>query len=78
MAGGEVGGGGGVGCGGNVPHHKPARNNFSYSLKCTNLMKILGNFIGLDKSGYQVYIFLNSPRKHMLWVLIRSASARRF
>ena len=35
-------------------------------------------FIGLDKSGYQVYIFLISPRKHMLWVLIRSASARRF
>ena len=34
--------------------------------------------IGLDKSGYQVNIFLISPRKHMLWVLIRSASARRF
>ena len=29
--------------------------------------------IGLDKSGYQVNIFLISPRKHMLWVLIRSA-----
>ena len=24
-------------------------------------------FIGLDKSGYQVHIFLISPRKHMLW-----------
>ena len=24
-------------------------------------------YIGLDKSGYQVYIFLISPRKHMLW-----------
>ena len=34
--------------------------------------------IGLDKSGYQVNIFLISPRKHMLWVLIRSASLSRF
>ena len=34
--------------------------------------------IGLDKGGYPVNIFLISPRKHMLWVLIRSASARRF
>ena len=34
--------------------------------------------IGLDKSGYQVNIFLISPQKHMLWVLIRSALARRF
>ena len=31
--------------------------------------------IGLDKSGYQVNTFLISRRKHMLWVLIRSASA---
>ena len=30
--------------------------------------------IGLDKSGYQVNIFLISPRKHMLRVLIRSAA----
>ena len=29
-------------------------------------------FIDLDKSGYQVNIFLISPQKHMLWVLIRS------
>ena len=28
----------------------------------------------LDKGGYPVYIFLISPRKHMLWVLIRRAS----
>ena len=28
---------------------------------------------GLDKCGYQVYSFLISPPKHMLWVLIRSA-----
>ena len=34
--------------------------------------------IGLDKSWYQVNIFLISPRKHMLWVLIRSPSPRRF
>ena len=34
--------------------------------------------IGLDKGGYPVNIFLISPQKHMLWVLIRSASARRF
>ena len=32
--------------------------------------------IGLDKSGYQMNIFLISPRKHMLWVLIRSISLR--
>ena len=31
------------------------------------------SFIGLDKSGYRVNSFLISPRKHMLWVLIRSA-----
>ena len=30
--------------------------------------------IGLDKEGYRANIFLISPRKHMLWVLIRSAS----
>ena len=30
-------------------------------------------YIGLDKSGYQVYIFLISPWKHMLHVPIRSA-----
>ena len=28
--------------------------------------------IGLDKSGYQVYGFLISQQKHMLWVFIRS------
>ena len=37
-------------------------------------------FIGLDKSGYQVNIFHISPGKHnsMLWVLIRSTSLRCF
>ena len=34
--------------------------------------------IGLDKGEYPVNIFFISPRKHKLWVLIRSASARRF
>ena len=34
--------------------------------------------IGPDKSGYQVNIFLNSQRKHMLWILIRSTLQRRF
>ena len=34
--------------------------------------------IGLDKSGYQVNSFLISHSKHMLWVLIRSTSVRRF
>ena len=32
--------------------------------------------IGLDKGGYPVNIFIISPQKHMLWVLIRSALAR--
>ena len=31
--------------------------------------------IATDKRGYPHNIFLISPRKHMLWVLIRSASA---
>ena len=45
-----------------------------------NLLSVEFNHtcIGLDKSGYQVNIFLISPQKHMLWVFIRSASARRF
>ena len=38
--------------------------------------KIRSKIIGLDKGGYLVNIFLISPRKHMLWVLIRSASVR--
>ena len=32
--------------------------------------------IATDKRGYPHNIFLISPRKHMLWVLIRSASPR--
>ena len=34
--------------------------------------------IGLGKSGYRVNSFLISRQKHMLWVLIRSASSRHF
>ena len=34
--------------------------------------------IATDKRGYPHNIFLISQRKHMLWVLIRSGSARRF
>ena len=29
--------------------------------------------IGLDKSGYQVNIFLISPRKHMLWYSLEAS-----
>ena len=36
---------------------------------------LTGN-IGLDKGGYPVNIFLISPQKHMLWVLIRSTSTK--
>ena len=36
------------------------------------------NTIDLDTRGYQVSIFLISQQKHMLRVLIRSASPRRF
>ena len=36
---------------------------FKVSSKIENFMV----FIGLDKSGYQVSIFLICPRKHMLW-----------
>ena len=40
-----------------------------------NAFKLCGMFvIGLDKEGYPVNIFLISPWKHMLLVLIRSAS----
>ena len=35
-------------------------------------------YISLDKSGYQVNIFLISQQKHMLWVLIRSTLERFF
>ena len=35
-------------------------------------------YIGLDKSEYQVNSFLITGQKHMLWVLIRSASLRCF
>ena len=34
--------------------------------------------VALDKSGYQMSIFHIFEGKHMLWVLIRRALARRF
>ena len=40
--------------------------------------KVYKTHIGLDKSGYQVYIFLIFPQKHMLGVLIRSTSQYMF
>ena len=36
----------------------------------------LNRHIDLDKRGYQANSFLISRQKHMLWVLIRSASVR--
>ena len=44
------------------------------SLACSHYHLCYTSSIGLDKSGYQVNIFLISQRKHILWVLIRSAS----
>ena len=41
-------------------------------------VQTLGLHIATDKRGYPHDIFLISQRKHMLWVLIRSASVRRF
>ena len=35
-------------------------------------MLLMWECIGLDKGGHLVNIFLLSPRKYMLWVLIRS------
>ena len=40
--------------------------------------QLLTIIIATDKSGYPHNIFLISRQKHMLWVLIRSASARHF
>ena len=41
-------------------------------------LRTLAYAIATDKRGYPHDIFLISPWKHMLWVLIRSASPRRF
>ena len=51
------------------------RRHFAWN---TNPVFISEKNIGLDKGGYPVNIFLISPWKHMLWVLIWSALARRF
>ena len=37
-----------------------------------------GHIISLDKNGYQVNIFLISPQKHMLWVLIKRAKPNEY
>ena len=50
----------------------------SFELICRKVHEQVFQTIGLDKSGCQVNIFLIYPQKHMLWVLIRSASARCF
>ena len=50
-------------------------------LEVQDKSKVCKRDIGLDKSGYQVNIFLISPQKHMLWSSLeapRRASARRF
>ena len=48
--------------------NRPAVIYFKYPVVC------LSYNIDLDKGGYLVNIFLIIARKHMLWVLIRSAS----
>ena len=55
-----------------------ARQTFESKLGYITYGDLIKHPIGLDKGGCPVNIFLISPRKHMLWVLIRSASARRF
>ena len=55
----------------NVSWRNEKKNNFHRYCAYVELLHI-----GLDKGGYPVNIFLISPRKHMLWVLIRSASWR--
>ena len=48
----------------------------------TIIMKLLNHTNDIvkaaDKTGYPHDSFLISPLKHMLWLLIRSASARHF
>ena len=64
-----------------TPSHHPTTPNTDQIYRiCSTLFAphpaVLSNSV--DKSGYQVNIFLISQWKHMLWVLIRSASMRRF
>ena len=51
-------------------------NNQDVKLSATSDMKRY--VVALDGRGTYMTIFLYSPRKHMLWVLIRSASVRCF
>ena len=74
----------------NIPFHREIRNIPIFYLwtptpftppkhnTLSGAMKTLAKITGLDKSGYQVNSFLISWQKHMLWVLIRSTSVRRF
>ena len=43
-----------------------------FVVSVVNFINLILTFlhIGLDKGGYPVNIFLISPQKHMLWVLI--------
>ena len=52
-------------------------DRFSGSVPLTS-KRFQPSHIATDKRGFPHNIFLISPRKHMLWVLIRSASVRRF
>ena len=53
------------------PAHLPP---WSVFVACLQKLATVEIYIGLDKSAYQVSSFLISAQKHMLWVLIRSAS----
>ena len=56
------------------PVVKPfCRRDCDFSRWALGLLLRLGFIIATDKRGYPHNIFLISPQKHMLWVLIRSA-----
>ena len=55
-----------------------SKNILNYVCDAHAIRYIIPCYIGLDKTGYQFNIFLIYPWKHMLWVLIRSASMRHF
>ena len=61
-------------CSNSLGYYSSQRSN----LPLNPLDTVCTLIIGLDKIGYPVNIFLISPQKRMLWVLIRSALARRF
>ena len=55
-----------------------SRDNVEHRMLRADCKDAHADLTGLDKGGYLVSIFLISPQKHILWVLIRSASVRRF